>query len=211
MAKQLIDRRISVLKGGLLAVVLAGVGLFAGCGDGGSSSGSNSPKKEASIGGLVNDVKGPVSHGQIEVKDSGGSVVAKGEFHDGKYHIKVPATASYPVLLIAHPPQDAVLNAPIRAVVTSSIADHVDISSVSEAIVDGALTLGGLTMQNIAKASGGAIGMRQSQGVSAGTGGSGGGPGNSGGGTGRGGHGGHNMEDMRGTVVQPANEGQPQQ
>ena len=195
MAKRHNNQNISVSKGYLLAAVLAGLGAFAGCGDSGTSS--SSPKIEANISGLVNDVSGAVSHGQIEVKDSTGAVVSAGEFHDGRYKIKIPASASYPITLTALPPQESVHNQPIRAVVTSSIADRMDISPVSESVVDGAITLGGLTMENIAKASGGAIGMRQAQGVSASAGGSAGGPGNSGGGTGRGGHGGHNMEDMK--------------
>ena len=185
-----------MIKGSLLAAVLAGVGVFSGCGDGGSGAGGSSPKIAANISGLVNDVGGPVPRGQIEVKDNTGAVVSSEEFLDGRYKIHVPATASYPIMLIAIPPQESVHNQPIRAVVTSSIADRMDISPVSEAVVDGAITLGGLTLENIAKASGGAIGMRQSQGVSAATGGGGAGPGNSGGGAGRGGHAGHNMDAM---------------
>jgi hypothetical protein len=104
---------------------------------------------------------------------------------------------AYPIVLTAYPTAGGVSSDPIKAVVTSPIAERMDISSVTTYIVDNAITLGGLTAENIAKASGGAIGMRQSQGVSAATGGSGGGAGNSGGGTGQGGHAGHNMDDMR--------------
>ena len=196
------------MKGCALLAASLGLLVIGGCG-GDGSSGGGSPKMEANISGLVNDQQGPVSHGQIEVKDASGAVVSKAEFHEGKYKVKVPASATYPVTLVAHPPQESVLNTPIRAVVTSSLADRMDISPVSEAIVDGALILGGLTAQNIAKASGGAIGMRQAQGVSASAGGSAGGPGNSGGGTGRGGHGGHNMDDMKRSTTATDAEAQP--
>jgi len=184
------------MKATLLAAALAGTGLLTGCGDD-SGGGMDSPKMEAKIGGLVNDNAGAVSHGKLEVTDKSGAVVFKGEFHDGRYQVKVPATASYPIVITAFPPEDAAVNAPIKAVVTSSIADRIDVSPVSTNVVDGAIALGGLTAQNIARASGGAIGMRQSQGVSAATGGGGAGAGQSGGGTGQGGHGGHKMEDMK--------------
>jgi len=76
---------------------------------------------------------------------------------------------------------------------------------VTTDIVDGAIALGGITEQNIVKASGVAINRRQKEGgISAATGGSGGGPGNSGGGAGQGGHGGHNMDEMRKTQAEAA-------
>jgi hypothetical protein len=87
---------------------------------------------------------------------------------------------------------------PVKAVVNSPLADSMDISDVSTLVVDMALSMGGLTEANIAKASGGAIGLRQRQGVSAGSGGGGAGPGQSGGGVGHGGHGGHDMSGMGG-------------
>lgn len=196
MAVEQFDKRVSVMKATLLAAALAGAGLLTGCG-GDSGGGSDSPKIEAKISGLVNDNAGAVSHGKIEVADKSGAVVYKGEFHDGRYQVKVPASAGYPIVITAFPPEDAAVNTPVKAVVTSSIADRIDVSPVSTSVVEGAIALGGLTAQNIARASGGAIGMRQSQGVSAASGGGGAGPGNSGGGAGRGGHGGHNMEDMK--------------
>jgi hypothetical protein len=194
MAEQA-SNRFYLLKRGILAVSLASLGLLAGCGDDGASSGPAA--MPAKIKGVVSNNKGSIHHGKIEVKDKSGMTVANAEFTDGKYSVTVPAGTTYPILLIAHPPADAVLNEPVKAVVTSPIAESMDISGVSTDIVDGAIALGGITMENIAKASGVAINMRQKEGVSAGAGGSGGGPGNSGGGAGKGGHAGHNMDDMR--------------
>ena len=151
---------------------------------------------EAKISGSVADHKGPVAEGKIEVKDKSGSVVATTPFSDSKYSVTVPASAGYPIVITAFPAADSASTDAIKAVVTSPIADRMDLSSVTTYVVDNAIALGGLTAENIAKASGGAIGMRQAQGVSAGAGGSGGGPGNSGGGAGKGGHAGHNMSDM---------------
>lgn len=198
------------LKSGLIALALAGTVLITACDDGsGGGSSSTVAKTEAKISGTVADHRGSVQEGRLEVKDKTGNSILNTTFTGGKYTIKIPPNVGYPIVLIAYPTSGGVSADPIKAVVTSPIAERMDISSVTTYIVDNAVALGGLTEANIAKASGGAIGMRQSQGVSAATGGSGGGAGNSGGGAGQGGHGGHNMEDMRssGTVDQQ----QPQQ
>lgn len=198
MAKQ-IQTQKRLLTCGLCATFIAFSGIFAGCDSGGSSSGgsSSSVKLEAKIAGSVSDHIGALSAGKLEVKDKTGAVVATTQYANSRYSLSVPASAVYPIMLIAYPPEGSVSMAPVKAVVTSPIADKMDISSVTNLVVDSALMMaGGLTPENIAKASGGAIGMRQAQGVSAGAGGSGGGAGNSGGGTGQGGHGGHNMADM---------------
>ncbi len=198
MAKRLQgDKHISLLKTGLGAVSLALAGLLvSGCDSGPAGSSSSVSPMEAKISGSVADHKGPVAAGKIEVKDKSGSVVTTTQFSDAKYSVTVPASAGYPIVITAYPAPDSASTDPVKAVVTSPIADRMDVSSVTTYIVDNAIALGGLTAENIAKASGGAIGMRQAQGVSAGAGGSGGGPGNSGGGAGKGGHAGHNMSDM---------------
>lgn len=199
MEKQLHGvNRVSMLKIGVCALTLALTGLaVVGCDSGpsGGSSSSESPM-EANISGSVADHKGPVAEGRIEVKDKSGSIVASTQFTNSKYSVTVPASAGYPIVITAFPGAGSVSSDPIKAVVTSPLADRMDVSSVTNYVVDNALALGGLTAENIAKASGGAIGMRQAQGVSAGAGGSGGGPGNSGGGAGQGGHAGHNMSQM---------------
>lgn len=151
---------------------------------------------EAKISGSVNDNKGPVADGRIEVKDKAGNLVTTTQFSGSKYSVTIPSTAAYPILIIAYPGAGAVSTDPIKAVVTSPIADRMDVTAVTTYVVDNAVALGGLTEENIAKASGGAIGMRQAQGVSAGAGGGGAGPGQSAGGAGKGGHAGHSMSDM---------------
>ncbi len=207
MAKQFtIKNGFYLLKCGLVAASLAGVGLLTACGDGGGSSSSAPANMEAKISGKVSNKNGPISEGKLEVKDKSGALVAATHFTDGQYSISVPAGAVYPILLIAHPPADAMLNDPVKAVVTSPIADRMDITAVTTDVVDGAIALGGLTEQNITKASGVAINMRQKEGVSAGAGGGGMGPGQSGGGAGQGGHAGHSMEAMK----KSSGEGEPE-
>jgi hypothetical protein len=207
MAKQSTTKnRMGGWQRGLLALSVAGLSALAGCGDGGSSGGGSAPAKaEAKISGKVSSNNGPIPDGKLEVKDSAGHVVASAHFSGGQYSVTVPPGTAYPILLTATPPADACNSDPVKAVVTSSIADNIDITGVTTDVVDGAIALGGITEQNIVKASGVAINRRQKEGgVSAASGGSGGGPGNSGGGAGAGGHAGHNMDEMRKTQAEAA-------
>jgi hypothetical protein len=208
MAKQSTTKTSSRwLKCGLVAVSVAGLAGLAGCGDEGSSSSSAPAKTEAKISGKISNNNGPITDGKLDVRDSAGNVVSTTHFTGGHYTVTVPPGTSYPILIAAHPPADACNSDPVKAVVTSSIADNIDITGVTTDIVDGAIALGGITEQNIVKASGVAINRRQKEGgISAATGGSGGGPGNSGGGAGQGGHGGHNMDEMRKTQAEAAAE-----
>ena len=169
--------------------------LLGGCNSGSPGSSSSAASgKPAQIQGNVSDIHGPISEGTVEVKDKNGKSITSVSLSGANNHfmVSVPAGTTYPILLIGTPVagknQDTV-----RATVTSPLADRMDITDVTSLVVDAALALGGLTESNIAKASGGAIGLRQRQGVSAGSGGGGAGPGQSGGGAGNGGHGGHDM------------------
>jgi hypothetical protein len=197
MAKQLrTEKRYSLLKCGLYAVSIIFSGfLFSGCDSGPGGSSPSAMKMEAKIKGSVSDQKGPISEGKIEVKDTSGAVVTTTPFTGSQYSVTIPATAAYPIVITAYPAAGAMSADPVKAVVTSPLADRMDVSAVTTNVVDNAIALGGLTAENIAKASGGAIGMRQAQGVSAGAGGGGAGPGQSGGGAGKGGHAGHDMSD----------------
>jgi len=209
MAKTYITKTsFNLLKFALLAVSAAGLGLMAGCGDNGSSSGGPA-SVPAKISGKISNKNGTLDEGKLDVRDKSGNVVVTTHFTNGQYNVTVPAGTAYPIVIAAHPPADALLSDPVKAVVTSPIADVMDVSAVTTDIVDGAIALGGITEENITKASGVAINMRQKEGVSAGAGGSGGGPGNSGGGAGAGGHGGHNMDAMR-DASKKATESEPE-
>lgn len=208
MAKQsTIKTSVYWLKCSLIAVSVAGLGGLGGCGDGDSPSSSAPAKTEAKLNGKISNNNGPVPDGKLEVRDSAGNLVTSTHFTGAQYTITVPAGTAYPILLTAIPPDDACNSDPVKAVVTSSIADNIDLTGVTTDVVDGAIALGGITEQNITRASGVAINRRQKEGgISAATGGSGGGPGNSGGGAGQGGHGGHNMDEMRKTQAEAAAE-----
>jgi hypothetical protein len=189
-----------------IATLIASLALLlGGCNSGSSGSGSGAASgKPAQIQGNVSDIHGPINEGTVEVKDKSGKAITSFTLNGSNNHfmVSVPAGTTYPILLVVTPVagknQDTV-----RATVTSPLADRMDITDVTSLVVDAALALGGLTESNIAKASGGAIGLRQRQGVSAGSGGGGAGPGQSGGGAGNGGHGGHDMTGSGDRTGQP--------
>jgi hypothetical protein len=214
MTQQPADKTlIPLFKSGLCALSIAvAAALSTGC-DSGSGGGSLSvpASEEAKISGNVQDQHGPIMDGKIEVRDKNGQLATTAQLNGNSNHysVTVPAGTVYPILLIATPTPGG--NATVvKAVVTSPLADRIDITDVTTIVVDSAQTLGGLTPENIAKASGAAIGLRQREGVSAATGGGGAGPGQSGGGAGRGGHGGHDMSGMGGGQGQQGQQGQQQ-
>jgi hypothetical protein len=171
-------------------------GLTAGCDDGAKSK--SSAAMEARISGNIRDQHGPILNSRLEVTDQTGRVVSSTDLSgNDSFSIRVPAGTAFPIVLTAHPTGESAANSTaVKAVVTSPLADRMDITDVSTIVVESALSLGGLTAENIAKASGAAIGLRQREGVSAGAGGGGSGAGQSGGGVARGGHGGHDMGAM---------------
>jgi hypothetical protein len=194
MTNQQFDKtHLSVLRKGFCAFSIALAGLLIGCDAGPGGSASAPAISEAKITGNVQDQHGPVTNAKIEVRDKNGQLVTTTELPStsNQYSVTVPAGTAYPILLTATPNNPEPGRGPVKAVVTSALADRMDITDVTTIVVDSAMALGGLTEANIAKASGGAIGLRQRQGVSAAAGGGGAGPGQSGGGVSRGGHGGH--------------------
>ncbi|BBL77017.1 hypothetical protein [Methylomagnum ishizawai] len=202
MTQQYSTQSFPLLKSGLCALSIALSALFAaGCGsDQGGGGGVSAPaSEEAHIAGNVQDQHGPIMDGKVEVHDKNGKLIVSTPLsgNSNHYNLTVPAGTLYPIVLTATPPANDVVG-PVKAVVTSPLADRMDITDVTTIVVDSALTLGGLTAENIAKASGAAIGLRQREGVSAGAGGGGSGAGQSAGGVSRGGHGGHDMSGMGG-------------
>lgn len=183
----------------LAGILLLSAALIGGCdsgtGGGASSASVQTATKSAKLTGVVINQAGPISEGKIEVTDARGQSVASASLPgtSNKYTLTVPTGVAYPIVLTAKPANGG---ESVKAVVTGPEAEMMDITTVSTLVVDTARQLGGLTAQNIARASGGAIGQRMSQGGGAGAGGAGGGPGNSSGGVARGGgHAGHTMPE----------------
>lgn len=210
--KQIVKTSSSLFKTGLCALAIAMAGLLTtACDSGSSSSSSSAVSAQAKIEGYVSDVHGPILQGKLEVKDKHDKLILTQSL-DGqtnRYEITVPTGTAYPILLVVTPPPGPVAQV-VRAVVTSPLADRMDITDVTSLVVDAAFALGGLTETNIAKASGGAIGLRQRQGVSAGAGGGGSGAGQSAGGVSRGGHGGHDMSGGGGPAPAGTGSGTPE-
>lgn len=215
MAMQNSKNALYLVRAGTCAVSLALAGMIAGCGDSGTSSSMSGPStSEARISGNASDQTGPIELGRLQVTDKHGAVVTSLDLNGSNhFELTIPVGTSYPIVITVTPTSpDAASTAPVKAVVTSELADRQDVTAVSTIVVDSALAIGGLTAENIAKASGGAIGLRQSSGAGAAAGGGGAGPGQSGGGTGRGGHAGHGMTaGSHGSSSSSTPEAQPMQ
>ncbi len=190
-------KHLNPLQAGVYLASLLIAASFSGCDDGAKTGSSAPASMEARISGNINDQHGPIRNSRLEVTDKSGRVISSTELsNDNHFSITVPAGTSYPIVLTAHPTGESAANSTaVKAVVTSPLADRMDVTDVSTIVVESALSLGGLTAENIAKASGAAIGLRQREGVSASAGGGGSGPGQSGGGVSRGGHGGHGTSE----------------
>ncbi len=133
-------------------VGLAGLLLLLGCGD--KSSGKlTAAGKMDQIEGIVADRDGPVTSGNIAVKDNNGATLAtvtlKG---DSSYSVNIPANAAYPLLLVI-PAHDEVL----EAVVMDASAVKQDITHMSSLVVRAARDMGGFTKEHMARAAIGAI------------------------------------------------------
>lgn len=150
-------------------LALAALTLFTGCDDGGTAArSSNSAPAKLTVSVLTDD--GPASAARIEAKDASGSVIAKAELKDGaKASLSIPAGSAYPLIVFAYPEENP--NQALKAAVTDSQASEQDISPVTTIVVDTALSLGGITETNLAKAAGAAIAQRKRSGGGGGGGG----------------------------------------
>lgn len=148
----------------LLALVLS----LSACGPSpttGSASGSKAA--EARIGGYVLTDEGPAAQTRVGASDRAGNTIAKAESNgEGRYELRIPPGTAYPVVLTAQPKSEP---APLKAVITSDLVTDQDISAVTTIVVETALSLGGLTEANLAKAAGAAISQRRSSGGSGGS------------------------------------------
>lgn len=136
--------------------------LLTACGD--ANPPAHSTLTEDSIAGMVLTDAGPVTRAKIEARDSRGQLVASTELSGAShYRLLIPAGSSYPLVLTALPEG---ATEPLKAAVTSELAEEQDISEVTSIVVETALSLGGLTESNLAKAAGAAISQRKTSGGS---------------------------------------------
>jgi hypothetical protein len=151
------------MKTKLIPLIALAISLAA-CGPSSTPGTSGGVAAEARIAGLVLTDDGPVQGARIEAKDRNGSTIAKTEIHgDAHYSLKLPAGTDYPVVLTAVPEGTTET---LKAVAVNDLVSDQDISPVTTIVVDTALSLGGLTEANLAKAAGAAISQRKSSGGS---------------------------------------------
>lgn len=113
-------------------------------------------------GHVLND-EGPLLQARIEAKDADGSIVAKAEVNEqSTYVLTIPPGVNYPLILTAT--SDSAPNETLKAAVADPGTVEQDISPITTIVVDTALSLGGLTEGNLAKAAGAAIAQRKKSG-----------------------------------------------
>jgi hypothetical protein len=132
----------------------------------GSGGGGSAPTATAAarIALHVFSDDGPVDRARISVEDVGGKEVAAAELTgEPRVYVSVPAGARYPLIVKANPADGS---AALKAAVINSLVTEQDVSPVTTLVVDAALSFGGLTEQNLAKAAGAAISQRRTSGGS---------------------------------------------
>lgn len=145
-------------------LIAANVILLTGCDN--SGPGMSSPSAaQARIAGHVLDDDGPVTQARVEAKDARGAIAARTELKgESTYTLTIPSGTVYPLIISAYP--EGTATQPLKAAVTDSRASQQDISPVTTIVVDTAMSLGGLTEANIAKAAGAALAQRKKSGGS---------------------------------------------
>lgn len=148
----------SIIGMWLVSLLLA----LSACEGGGDGKGATAAAARISLHVFADD--GPLDRARISVEDSGGQVIAVAELiGEPRVDVSIPAGVRYPLIVKAHPADGS---APMKAAVTSALVTEQDISPVTTLVVDAALSFGGLTEQNLAKAAGAAIAQRRTSGGS---------------------------------------------
>ena len=134
--------------------------ILSGCEDGGGPASTGA----ARIALHVLSDEGPVDRARIAVEDRAGKEVAAAELSgEPRVLVAIPAGADYPLIIKAYPADSS---GPLKAAVTSALVTEQDVSPVTTLVVDAALSFGGLTAENLAKAAGAAIAQRRTSGGS---------------------------------------------
>ncbi|QFY41229.1 hypothetical protein F6R98_00225 [Candidatus Methylospira mobilis] len=147
---------------GRLAIITF-IALISGCNDGVSVGTASVSGTQTRLGGHVLNDDGPIDQGRVEAKDAQGHIAAQTELKgQSTYAMTLPTGTLYPLVLTVYP--EAAPNDALSAVVTDPSASMQDISPVTTIVVNTALSLGGFTETNLAKAAGAAIAQRKKSG-----------------------------------------------
>ncbi|NBS16689.1 MAG: hypothetical protein EBT06_10230 [Gammaproteobacteria bacterium] len=131
--------------------------------DNGLSSAQKSATETQVSGQVIRDNK-PILQADIEATDLNGHPIGKTHL-DGKDHfsLRLPSGTIYPVILTATPEGEA---STLKAVVLNDKVSTQEISTMTTILLDQAMVLGGITEENLSKASQGAISQRKTPPVS---------------------------------------------
>lgn len=146
------------MKSLLHSVIVAAL-MLGGCSESSNDKGSMAgvyPHVE----GIVTDRDGPVTRGEITMKDKNGATVTTITLNgDSKYSVDIPADTAYPVYL-----EVAGHDGLLEAVVIDVSAVKQDITPLSSLVVRSARDLGGVTKENMARAAINAISQSKTAG-----------------------------------------------
>lgn len=145
-----------------LILLLATAMTLGACGD--NTSTTVASAEEARIAGVVLNEDEPVTRAAIEAHDRNGKKIAGATMNgESRYTITLPPGAAYPVILTATPEGQSTA---LKAAINDALVTEQDISPVTTIVVDTAMSLGGLTEANLAKAARAAISQRRVSGGS---------------------------------------------
>ncbi len=141
----------------LLLVLLSGI---TGCDNNANTNNLNLPTKmdresyrAVTLTGLVNNDEASIKNGRVEVTDKNGAVVTSYLLNDNaRYKVDIPASAVYPIVLTAYPEQAKSEDEQLRVVVVNPAPKYFDITTLTTAIAEKALTMGGYTSKNLMQA-----------------------------------------------------------
>ncbi len=103
--------------------------------------------------GLVNNDKTTIKNGRVEVTDKNGVVVTSYLLNENaRYKVDIPATAVYPIVLTAYPESATSEDDQLRVVVVNPAPKYFDITTLTTAIAEKALSMGGYTSKNLMQA-----------------------------------------------------------
>ncbi len=125
----------------------------AGCGDSSTPGKPGLSGAAVQLRGIVANREGPVSAGQVVIRDSNGRTIATVQLQGQKgYSATIPANTSYPIILsVSNEGKE------LRAVVLNPETEKQDITVMSTLVVESAENLGGFTRENMARAATNAI------------------------------------------------------
>jgi hypothetical protein len=146
-----------------LSITTLFIALISGCDNGVPITAARVSNMQTRLSGHALNDDGPINQGRVEAKDTQGHIAAQTELKgQSVYELTLPTGTIYPLVLAVYP--EATPNDTLKAVVTDPSVSMQDISPVTTIVVNTALSLGGFTETNLAKAAGAAIAQRKKSG-----------------------------------------------